>query len=85
MLTNRAPSEGESADMAYGLELPGISPPWISGRRWWCRATCVAVEAMEGTDETITRRAHRFRQASLVVIKVSKPKQICALMSVVAC
>jgi DUF1009 family protein len=43
------------------------------------------VEAMEGTDETITRRAHRFRQASLVVIKVSKPKQICALMSVVAC
>jgi len=36
---------------------------------------CVAVEAMEGTDETIARAAHYAAGKPLVVVKVSKPKQ----------
>jgi UDP-2,3-diacylglucosamine hydrolase len=36
---------------------------------------CVAVEAMEGTDETIARAARIADGRSLVVVKVSKPGQ----------
>src|SRR4030095_867565 len=36
---------------------------------------CVAVEAMEGTDETIARAARIAAGKPLVVVKVSKPKQ----------
>jgi len=36
---------------------------------------CVAVEAMEGTDETIERAARLASGKRLVVVKVSKPKQ----------
>jgi DUF1009 family protein len=36
---------------------------------------CVAVEAMEGTDETISRAARIAAGKPLVVVKVSKPKQ----------
>jgi len=36
---------------------------------------CVAVEAMEGTDETIERAARIAGDKPLTVVKVSKPKQ----------
>jgi len=36
---------------------------------------CVAVEAMEGTNETIARAARYSEGKPLVVVKVSKPKQ----------
>ena len=36
---------------------------------------CVAVEAMEGTDETIERAARLTNGKRLVVVKVSKPDQ----------
>jgi hypothetical protein len=36
---------------------------------------CVAVEAMEGTDETIARAARLTGGKTLVVVKVSKPGQ----------
>ena len=36
---------------------------------------CVAVEAMEGTDETIARAARIAPSRPLVVVKVSKPGQ----------
>ena len=36
---------------------------------------CVAVEAMEGTDETMERAARLADGGSLVLVKVSKPKQ----------
>jgi DUF1009 family protein len=36
---------------------------------------CVAIEAMEGTDETIERAARIVGGQRLVVIKVSKPQQ----------
>jgi UDP-2,3-diacylglucosamine hydrolase len=76
VLTRRAPNEQEAADIEYGLnaarQLAGMDigqTVVISDR------ACVAVEAMEGTDETIAR-ASRFAQGKpLVVVKVSKPKQ----------
>ena len=36
---------------------------------------CIAVEAMEGTDETIARAARFANGRPLVVVKVSKPRQ----------
>jgi DUF1009 family protein len=38
-------------------------------------SACVAVEAMEGTDETIARAARYANGRTLVVVKVSKPRQ----------
>lgn len=76
VLTRRAPDEEEAADIAYGrqvaLQLAGVDlgqTVVISGR------ACVAVEAMEGTDETIERAARLTQGKRLVVVKVSKPSQ----------
>jgi DUF1009 family protein len=76
VLTNRAPSEGESADMAYGLGIArNIAAMDIGQTVVVSSQACVAVEAMEGTDETIARAARIASGKPLVVIKVSKPKQ----------
>ena len=76
VLTRRAPSEEESADMAYGLGLArNIASMDIGQTVVVSSQACVAVEAMEGTDEAITRAARIAAGRSLVVIKVSKPKQ----------
>src|SRR5580765_2678906 len=53
VLTNRAASEGESADMAYGLGIArNIAAMDIGQTVVVSSQACVAVEAMEGTDET---------------------------------
>ena len=76
VLTRRAPSEEESADMAYGLGIArGIAGMDIGQTAVVCSLACVAVEAMEGTDETITRAARIAAGKPLVVVKVSKPGQ----------
>ncbi len=76
VLTRRAPDEREAADIAYGrviarrlAELDIGQTVVISDR------ACVAVEAMEGTDETIARAARIVAGRPLVVVKVSKPGQ----------
>lgn len=76
VLTRRAPDARESADMAYGREIArhvaGLDlgqTVVISDR------ACVAVEAMEGTDETIERAARLAAGKPLVVVKVAKPRQ----------
>ena len=76
VLTRRAPDSRESADIAYGreiaLQLAGLDlgqAVVISDR------ACVAVEAMEGTDETIERAARLAAGKPLVVVKVAKPRQ----------
>lgn len=76
VLTRRAPSEVEAADIAYGHEvarqIAGLDlgqTVVVSGR------ACVAIEAMEGTDETIERAARITDGQRLAVVKVSKPKQ----------
>src|SRR5438874_3004345 len=58
VLTSRAPSHDESADMAYGLNLArSIAAMDIGQTVVVSSQACVAVEAMEGTDETIARAA----------------------------
>jgi UDP-2,3-diacylglucosamine hydrolase len=76
VLTRRAPSEHEAADMAYGLGLARhIADKDIGQTVVISDGACVAVEAMEGTDETIARAARIAAGKPLVVVKVSKPMQ----------
>jgi DUF1009 family protein len=76
VLTRRLPNEYETADMEYGLEvarrLAGMD---IGQTVVIADRACVAVEAMEGTDETIARAARFAAGKPLVVVKVSKPQQ----------
>ncbi|PYT49290.1 MAG: DUF1009 domain-containing protein [Acidobacteria bacterium] len=76
VLTQRAPGEREAKDIAYGIgvarQIAGMDigqTVVISDR------ACVAVEAMEGTDEAIARAARITGGKPLVVVKVSKPGQ----------
>src|SRR5262244_42444 len=76
VLTKRAPDAQEAADIAYGLNLARqIAGMDIGQTVVISNQACVAVEAMEGTDETITRAARIAVGKPLVVVKVSKPKQ----------
>jgi UDP-2,3-diacylglucosamine hydrolase len=76
VLTRRAPNEHEAADMEYGLGVARhIAAMDIGQTVVIAERACVAVEAMEGTDETIQRAARFAEGKSLVVVKVSKPKQ----------
>jgi UDP-2,3-diacylglucosamine hydrolase len=76
VLTGRAPNEHESADIEYGRGIARhIAAMDIGQTVVIADRACVAVEAMEGTDETIARAARFAQGKPLVVIKVSKPKQ----------
>jgi len=76
VLTRRAPSAEESADMAYGLGVArNIAAVDVGQTIVVSSQACVAVEAMEGTDETISRAARIAAGKPLVVVKVGKPKQ----------
>ncbi len=76
LLTRRAPTEHEAADMEYGLSVARhIAAQDIGQTVVIADRACVAVEAMEGTDETILRAARFAEGKPLVVVKVSKPKQ----------
>ena len=76
VLTRRAPDEREAADVVYGLGVARqISGMDIGQTVVISDQACVAVEAMEGTDETIARAARIAAGKPLVVVKVSKPGQ----------
>jgi UDP-2,3-diacylglucosamine hydrolase len=76
VLTRRFPNEQESADMEYGLGVARhLAARDIGQTVVIADRACVAVEAMEGTDETILRAARFAEGKPLVVVKVSKPKQ----------
>jgi len=76
VLTQRAPNEHESTDIAYGLGVARhIAGMDIGQTVVIADQACVAVEAMEGTDETIARAARLVGGKPLVVVKVSKPGQ----------
>ncbi len=76
VLTRRAPNEHEAADIAYGLGVARqIAAMDIGQTVVIADRACVAVEAMEGTDETMERAARFANGRPLVVVKVSKPKQ----------
>src|SRR6201997_939934 len=76
VLTRRAPSEHEADDMQYGLDVARhLATMDIGQTVVIADRACVAVEAMEGTDETIARAARLASGKPLVVVKVSKPGQ----------
>jgi len=76
VLTKRAPDEGEAADIAYGRAIAAQIAGLDLGQTVVVRdRACVAIEAMEGTDETIERAARIAGGKRLVVVKVSKPRQ----------
>src|SRR5579863_5684685 len=76
VLTRRAPDSHETDDITYGREIARQIAGLDLGQTVVIRdRACVAVEAMEGTDETIERAARIVDGASLVVVKVSKPRQ----------
>jgi UDP-2,3-diacylglucosamine hydrolase len=76
VLTKRAPNEREAADLAYGLGVARqIAAMDVGQTVVIADRACVAVEAMEGTDETIERAARLAGGKPLVVVKVSKPRQ----------
>lgn len=76
VLTRRAPSESEAADIAYGHRVARQIAGLDLGQMVVVRdRACVAIEAMEGTDETIERAARIVGGQKLVVVKVSKPLQ----------
>lgn len=76
VLTRRKPTPQESADMEYGLGIARhIAARDVGQTVVISDGACVAVEAMEGTDETIARAARFAQGKPLVVVKVSKPRQ----------
>jgi DUF1009 family protein len=74
-LTRRRPTKKEDQDMAFGWTMAKALGRLDIGQ---CvvvrRRTVLAVEAIEGTDETISRGG-RLAGADAVVVKVSKPGQ----------
>lgn len=76
VLTRRAPDAREAADIAYGRMVARQIAGLDLGQTVVVRErACVAIEAMEGTDETIERAGRIAGGAPLVVVKVSKPRQ----------
>jgi UDP-2,3-diacylglucosamine hydrolase len=76
VLTRRAPDAAEDADIDYGRDIAQkISGLDLGQTVVVSDRACVAIEAMEGTDETIERAARIAAGKRLVVVKVSKPGQ----------
>jgi DUF1009 family protein len=74
-LTRREPSKQEREDIEYGLEIAREIARLDLGQTIVVRGrACVAIEAMEGTDETISR-AGKLVKGRLTVVKVAKPDQ----------
>jgi DUF1009 family protein len=87
-LTRRKPNAAERADVEYGLEIAREMARLDLGQTIVVRGkACVAIEAMEGTDETISRAGEllrggkqaqkrlRLTSGALTVLKLSKPDQ----------
>lgn len=76
VLTRRAPDAAEAADIDYGRNIARQIAGLDLGQTVVVRdRACVAIETMEGTDETIERAARIAAGQKLVVVKVSKPQQ----------
>jgi len=75
VLTKRKPDHKEQEDIDYGLEIAREIARLDLGQTIVVRGkACVAIEAMEGTDETI-RRAGNLVKRGLTVVKLAKPNQ----------
>lgn len=75
VLTRRQPDKHERADIDYGLEIAREIAHLDLGQTIVVRGkACVAIEAMEGTDDTV-RRAGKLVKRGLTVVKLAKPDQ----------
>ena len=85
VLTKRAPSEQESKNIEYGRTVARHLAQYDIGQTVVvAESACVAVEAMEGTDQTIERAGRIMKSLegdastlsrSLTVVKIAKPNQ----------
>ncbi|HEV3483718.1 MAG TPA: UDP-2,3-diacylglucosamine diphosphatase LpxI [Candidatus Acidoferrales bacterium] len=76
VLTCRSPDRDEAADIEYGRAIARQIVALDLGQTVVVRdRACVAIEAMEGTDETIERAGKIAGGQRLVVVKVSKAAQ----------
>lgn len=76
VLTRRAPSPSEVADIAFGWHLAREMGRLDVGQSVMVRRRAIiAVEAIEGTDQAIRRAGELCRGGSFVVVKVAKPGQ----------
>jgi DUF1009 family protein len=76
VLTRRPPDARECGDIEYGREIATQLASLDLGQAVVVSdRACVAIEAMEGTDETIERAARLAGGKPLVVVKVAKPRQ----------
>jgi hypothetical protein len=85
VLTKRAPTEQEKSNIAYGREVARALGQYDIGQTVViAESACVAVEAMEGTDDAIERAGQIMASLdpeksvldrSLTVVKIAKPKQ----------
>ena len=75
VMTKRSPIDMEQQNIDYGLHIANEIARLDLGQTIVVRsAACVAIEAMEGTDETIIR-AGKLANGKLTVVKVAKPAQ----------
>ncbi len=75
VMTSRAPSDEERADLEFGYTMADAVAGLDIGQTIAVKdKAVVAVEAMEGTDETI-RRAGTLAGKGFSVVKVAKPNQ----------
>jgi DUF1009 family protein len=75
VLTSRAPTEPEQADFLFGYVMADAIASLDIGQTIAVKhKAVVAVEAMEGTDETISRAGH-LAGRGVAVVKVAKPNQ----------
>ncbi|MEO8726655.1 MAG: UDP-2,3-diacylglucosamine diphosphatase LpxI [Acidobacteriaceae bacterium] len=85
VLSRRAPTEAEQQDILYGRKIANAIAEYDIGQTVVIAAqACVAVEAMEGTDETIRRAGELMKtldadastlSRALTVVKSAKPRQ----------
>ncbi|MEX2301918.1 MAG: UDP-2,3-diacylglucosamine diphosphatase LpxI [Bryobacterales bacterium] len=74
--TKRKPTAEEQVDIDYGTEVARALAAYDIGQSVViCEKACVAVEAMEGTDNIIERAGQFSNGRRLTVVKVAKPKQ----------
>jgi DUF1009 family protein len=75
VMTRRSPSRDERRDIDYGRKVALVLAGMDLGQTVVVKdRAAVALEAMEGTDETV-RRAGRLAGPGTTVVKVAKPRQ----------
>ena len=76
VLTKRKPTEEEAADIAYGQQVASALSGFDIGQSVAIAdRACVAVEAMEGTDEMLRRAASLARGRHLRLVKAARRRQ----------